>query len=121
MKSTCTKYLSSLCLILFSVQVIFLYGNSYEKSNPTFASILTESRNDGCNPFESSSDNPEQEEQEESQESEESEEGNELEVLSDDLYGQQSDFQFSELNYYYLLKSSDGINNEQYYPPEYKI
>ena len=74
MKSTCTKYLSLLCLILFSVQVINLYGNGYEKSNPTFAFILTESNNDGCNPFESSSDNPQQDDQEENQESEESEE-----------------------------------------------
>ena len=118
MKSACTKYFSLLCLILFSVQVIFLYGNSYEKSNLTIATTLTESRNDGCNPFESSSDNPEQEEKEESQESEESEEGNELEVLSEDLYGQQSDFQFSELNYYYLLMFSEGVFNKKFSPPD---
>ena len=121
MKSTCTKYFSLICLILFSVQVIFLFGNSYEKSNPTFASILTESNNDGCNPFESSSDNPQQDDQEENQESEENEENNEIEVLCDEFDHQQNDFQLSELNYYYLLKSSDGINDEQYYPPEYKI
>ena len=118
MKSTCRKCFSLICLILFSVQVIFLYGNCYEKSNPTFASILTESHNDGCNPYESSSDNPEQEEQEESQESEESEEVNELEVLSDDFYGQQSDFQLSALNYYYLLIFSEGVFNKKFSPPD---
>ena len=118
MKSTCTKCFSLICLILFSVQVIFIYGNGYEKSNPTFASILTESNNDGCNPFESSSDNPEQDDQEENQESEENEENNELEVLSDDFYGQQSDFQLSELNYYYLLIFSEGVFNKKFSPPD---
>lgn len=82
---------------------------------------MTESRNDGCNPFESSSDNPEQEEQKEGQESEESEEGNELEVLSDDLYGQQSDFKLSELNYYYLLMFSEGVFNEKFSPPDSRV
>ena len=123
MHSTCTKYLYLLCLLLFSVQVIFLYANIAEKSNPRFAfeSILTENNTDGYNPFESSKDYPEQEEQEESQESEENEGSNELEVFSDDLSDQQTDFQLSQMNYYYLLKPSDGVNEEQYCPPECKV
>ena len=123
MQSTGTKYLSLLCLILFSVQVIFLYANIAEKSNPrfTFESTLTENNTDGYNPFESSTDYPEQEEQEESQESEENEGSNELEVFSDDLSDQQTDFQLSQMNYYYLLKPSDGVNEEQYCPPECKV
>lgn len=123
MQSTCTKYLSLLCLILFSVQVTFLYANIAKKSNPrfTFESIFTENNNDGYNPFESSTDYLEQEEQEESQESEENEESNELEVFSDDLSHQQTDFQLSQMNYCYLFKLSDGVNEEQYYPPECKV
>ena len=123
MQSICTKYMSLLCLILFSVQVIFLYTNIAEKSNPRFAfeSILTESNTDGYNPFESSTDYPEQEEQEESQESEENEGSNELEFFSDDLSHQQTDFQLSQMNYYYLLKPSNGVNEEQYCPPECKV
>ena len=123
MQSICTKYMSLLCLILFSVHVIFLYANIAEKSNPRFAfeSILTESNTDGYNPFESSTDYPEQEEQEESQESEENEETEEHEVVSDNLANQQYSFQFSEMNYYYLFKPSEGISKEQYYPPECKV
>ena len=123
MRSNCTKYLFILCLILFSVQVTFLYANIAEKSNPrfTFESIFTENNNDGYNPFESSTDYPEQEEQEESQESEENEETEELEVVSDNLANQQYSFQFSEMNYYYLFKPSEGISKEQYYPPECKV
>ena len=123
MRSNCTKYLFILCLILFSVQVTFLYANIAEKSNPrfTFESIFTENNNDGYNPFESSADYPEQEEQEESQESEENEESIELEVFSDDLSHQQTDFQLSQMNYCYLFKPSDGVNEEQYCPPECKV
>ncbi len=122
MQSACTKYMSLLCLILFSVQVIFLYTNNSEKSNPTiaFESILTAYNNDGYNPVESGTENPEQEEQEESKETEENEEGNELEVFSDELTSQQSKFQLSQMTYYYLLKPSDGIIQEQYCPPECK-
>ena len=118
MKSTCTKCFSLICLILFSVQVIFIYGNRYEKSNPTFASILTESNNDGYNPFESSSDKPEQDDQEENQESEENEENNEIEVLCDEFNHQQNDFQLSELNYYYLLMFSEGVFDKKFSPPD---
>ena len=117
MKSTCTKFFSLICLILFSVQVIFIYGNAYEKSNPT-ASIFTESNNDGYNPFESSSDKPEQDDQEENQESEENEENNEIEVLCDEIDHQQNDFQLSELNYYYLLMFSEGVFNKKFSPPD---
>ena len=77
----------------------FQFKLSFENPRFAFESILTESNTDGYNPFESSTDYPEQEEQEESQESEENEGSNELEVFSDDLSDQQTDFQLSQMNY----------------------
>ena len=133
MKASCTKVLSFLCLILFLVQVIFGYSNNYEKSNLNsicaIVSLGTESNRHAHNP-KSGTDTPEQEEKEGSQESqdseeneenEENEETEELEVVSSNLANQQYSFQFSDMNYYYLFKPSEGISKEQYYPPECKV
>ena len=131
MKSNCIKVLSFLCLVLFLVQVVFGYSNNYEKSNLNSicatVSLETEPIRHAHNPIESVTDTSEQEEKEgsqksqESQESEENEETEELEVVSDNLANQQYSFQFSEMNYYYLFKPSEGISKEQYYPPECKV
>lgn len=125
MKSTCTQYLYLLCLILFSVQVVFLYANISKQSNlnPLSSSnfLISDSKDVTHNSSESSTDKPEQEEKEGSQESEENEEGKELEVVSDVLVGEQNSFQLAEMNYYYLLKPSDGIIDEQFSPPECKV
>ena len=127
MKPNCTKNLSLICLLLFSVQVLFLYANNAEISNLTtksiFASVVYETNNEVHKPLQSGTDSPEpeQEEKEESQENQENEESKELEVLSDDLNCNESTFIFTEMNYYYLLKPSDGINQEHYCPPECKI
>jgi len=125
MKPNFTKFLSFICLLLFSVQVVFLYANNAVISNLSTTSIYTsfmyEPNKEVHNPIESSTDNPEQEEKEESQESEENEESKELEVLSEGLICKKRTFPFSEMNYYYLLKPSEGINQEHYCPPECKI
>ena len=125
MKSTCTQYLSLLCLMLFSVQVVFLYANISKQStlNPLSISksLITDPNDVTHNSSESSTDKPEQEEKEGSQESEENEEGKELEVASQDLVGEQNSFQLAEMNYFYLLKPSDGIIVEQFSPPECKV
>ena len=114
--------------MLFLVQVVFGYFNNYEKSNLNstcaIVSLGTESNRHAHNPIESGTDTSEQEEKEGSQESEENEENEEteeLEVVSDNLANQQYSFQFSEMNYYYLFKPSEGISKEQYYPPECKV
>lgn len=125
MKSTCTQYLSLLCLMLFSVQVVFLYANISKQStlNPLSISksLITDPNDVTHNSSESGTDKPEQEEKEGNQESEENEEGKELEVASQDLVGEQNSFQLAEMNYYYLLKLSDGIIDEQFSPPECKV
>ncbi len=125
MKYNCTKVLSFLCLMLFLVQVVFGYSNNYEKSNLNsicaVVSSGTETNRDAHNPIESSTDNSEQEEKEESQESEENKETKEIEVISASLASQQNSFQFSEMNYYYLFKPSEGIRKEQYCPPKCKV
>ena len=125
MKPNFTKYLSFICLLLFSVQVVLLYANNAVLSNLSTASIPTlfmyEPNKEVHNPIESSTDNPEQEEKEESQESEENEESKELEVLSEGLICKKRTFPCSKMNYYYLLKPSEGINQEHYCPPECKI
>jgi hypothetical protein len=117
--------------MLFLVQVVFGYSNNYEKSNLNsicaIVSFGTEPNRHAHNPIESGTDTSEQEEKEgsqksqESQESEENEETEELEVVSGNSANQQYSFQFSEMNYYYLFKPSEGISKEQYYPPECKV
>ena len=125
MKPNFTKYLSLICLLLFSVQVVLLYANNALLSNLSTASMPTlfmyEPNKEVHNPIESSTDNPEQEEKEESQESEENEETEELEVSSSNVANQKECLQFSDMNYYYLFRPSDGINQEHYCPPECKI
>ena len=66
-------------------------------------------------------DSHDQEESEENQESEENEEGKELEVLS----GASDPSKYQQLQdspeYFYLLKSSEGILEEQFSPPECRV
>ena len=68
-----------------------------------------------------SHDPEENEESEENQESEESEEGKELELLS----GASDPSKYHQLQdspeYFYLLKSSEGILEEQFSPPECRV
>lgn len=118
MKASCTKVLSFLCLILFLVQVVFGYSNNDDKSNLNSICAIVFSGT------ESNTDTPEQEEQEESQESEESEENEEteeLEVSSSNVANKKECLQFSDMNYYYLFRPSEGIIKEQYYPPQCKV
>lgn len=121
MKSSCTKVLSFLCLILFLVQVIFGYSNNDEMSNLNSICAVVFS---GIEP---NTDTPKQEEQEEqaesqeSQESEENEETEELEVSLSNLANQKECLQVSDMNYYYLFRPSEGIIKEQYYPPRCKV
>ena len=119
MKYNCTKVLSCLCLMLFLMQVVFGYSNNYEKSNSSsiyaVVSSETESNRDAHNPFESSSDNPEQEEQEESHDGEE---GNELEVFSDDSHATKYAKSQIAPNYFYLFKLLADIFGEKFSPPD---
>ena len=115
MKASCTKVLSFLCLILFLVQVVFGYSNNDDKSNLNSICAIVFSGT------ESNTDTPEQEEQEESQESEENEETEELEVSSSNVANKKECLQFSDMNYYYLFRPSEGIIKEQYYPPQCKV
>ena len=65
--------------------------------------------------------NEESEENQESEESEENEEGKELELLS----GASDPSKYQQLQdspeYFYLLKSSEGILEEQFSPPECRV
>ena len=97
------------------MQVVFGYSNNDEKSNLNSICVIVSS---GTEP---NTDTLEQDEQEESQESEENEETEELEVSSSNLANQKECLQFSDMNYYYLFRPSEGIIKEQYYPPQCKV
>jgi hypothetical protein len=126
MKTFLTKYFSFFCLILFSCQVFFSFANSNVKvfvSKNTFAHayLIPLTSNNNHDNSDKKNDTHDQEESEEYQESEENEEGKELEVLS----GASDPSKYQQLQdspeYFYLLKSSEGILEEQFSPPECRV
>ena len=126
MKTFLTKYFSFFCLILFSCQVFFFFANSNVKvlvPKNTFAHayLIPLTSNNNHDNSDKKNDTHDQEESEENQESEENEEGKELEVLS----GASDPSKYQQLQdspeYFYLLKSSEGILEEQFSPPECRV
>ena len=123
MKTFLTKYFSFFCLILFSCQVFFSFANSNVKvfvSKNTFAHayLIPLTSNNNHDNSDTKNDTHDQEENEESQENEE---GKELELLSDD--SNTSKYANSQIapNYFYLLKSLEGIFGEQFSPPDCRV
>jgi len=130
MKALLNKYLSFFCLILFSFQVLFSFVNSQgndleSKLTWTISHLMPSSDSQNDSDTEKNSHNPEEneesEENQESEESEENEEGKELELLS----GASNPSKYQQLQdspeYFYLLKSSEGILEEQFSPPECRV
>jgi hypothetical protein len=123
MQTLSTKYFSFFCLILFSFQVLFSFANSNVKvfvSENTFTNaylipLTTNNDHDNSNTKNDTHD------QEENEESEENEEVKELELLTED--SNISKYLKSQIapNYFYLLKSSEGIFGEQFSPPDCNV
>tara|TARA_B100001287_G_scaffold263199_1_gene253834 strand:- start:2389 stop:2577 length:189 start_codon:yes stop_codon:yes gene_type:complete len=59
--------------------------------------------------------------QEENQESEENEEGKELELVTDDSNSSKHAKSQIPQDYFYLLKSLDGVLNEKFSPPDTRV
>jgi hypothetical protein len=121
MKALLNKYLSFFCLILFSFQVLFSFvssqGNDLEsKLTWTISHLMPSSDSQNDSDTEKNSHDPD-----ENEESEENEEGKELELLS----GASDPSKYHQLQdspeYFYLLKSSEGILEEQFSPPECRV
>jgi len=123
MQTLSTKYFSFFCLILFSFQVLFSFANSNVKvfvsennlANTYLIPLTSNNEHDNSNTKNDTHD------QEENEESEENEEVKELELLTDDSNISKYSKSQNAPNYFYLLKSLEGILGEQFSPPDCRV
>ena len=106
--------------MLFSCQVLFFFAPSDRMvfvSNSTFSYAYLIPFKSNNNQDHSNTQN-DLHDQEEHEESEGNEEGKELELLSDDSNSSKYAKLQITSNYFYLLKSLDGVFNEKFSPPD---